>query len=90
MKKKVIVVDDPKTCRCCPVFHIVTADRYMCDAVRKMFPESAHSLLAKSDNYKPAWCPMRDLPEPKLDWRSGENGYESGWNDLLDLIGGAE
>ncbi len=85
MSKKVLVIDDPKTCRRCIAY--VGA---ICKAAHKEFPESVYTLLDKSDNYRPPWCPAKDLPEHKLDWRSGENGYESGWNDVLDLIGGAE
>lgn len=84
--KKVIVIDDPKTCRFCVAYGGET----WCRAARREFPQSTFALLNRSDNYKPAWCPLRDLPEHKLDWRSGDDGYESGWNDVLDLIGGAE
>ena len=83
--KKVIVIDDPKTCRNC-----IARGTRLCLVAGKAFPESAYTLMDKSDSYKPPWCPLRDLPEHKLDWRAGENGYESGWNDGLDLIGGAE
>lgn len=85
--KKVIVMDDPKTCRHCPFCQDMAT---VCVAIRRMFADSAQPLILRSDNYKPAWCPLRDLPEHKMDWRSGEDGYESGWNDVLDLIGGAE
>lgn len=54
-----------------------------------MFADSAHPLIVKSDNYKPTWCPLKDLPDYKMDWSGGES-YEAGWNDLLDLIGGRD
>lgn len=87
--KKVIVMDDPKTCRKCMVFRDYCGVK-ICKAAHKKFTDSAITLLCKSDSYKPPWCPAKDLPEHKLDWRAGENGYESGWNDVLDLIGGVE
>ena len=86
MSKKVLVIDDPKTCRYCPACGHMKEN---CKAVRRMFADSAQPLIMHSDNYKPTWCPLKDLPEYKMDW-SSEQSYESGWNDVLDLIGGDE
>ena len=81
--KKVLVIDDPKTCRNC-----FACAGEICKAANRKFPESGSVLLEKCDNYCPIWCPLRDMPEHKMDWRAGDGGYESGWNDCLDKIGG--
>lgn len=86
MSKKLLLIDDPKTCRKCMVFRDYCGVK-ICKAAHKKFTDSAITLLCKSDNYKPTWCPLKDLPEYKMDW-SSEQSYESGWNDVLDLIGG--
>ena len=84
--RKVIVIDDPKTCRKCPSCQDMAMT---CGAAHRMFADSAQPLIVKSDNYKPTWCPLKDLPDYKMDWSGGES-YEAGWNDLLDAIGGRE
>lgn len=88
---KLLKIKNFKGCRMCPVNvwdekgHIVA-----CGGVERRFSDGLqiqiNSEKAFYDVY-PAWCPLVDIPEYKLDW-SGGDSYEAGWNDVLDLIGG--
>ena len=84
--KQVLVIDKPKNCSYCPCLDDLQADN--CRATGKEFAKGARIQMEKDLPYTPSWCPLRDLPEHKMDWRNGDFGYESGWNDVLDLIGG--
>ena len=86
--KKVLIIDEPKNCSYCPCLDDLQADN--CRATGKKFTEGARIQMEKDLPYIPSWCPLRDLPEHKMDWRNGDFGYESGWNDVLDLIGGTK
>lgn len=86
MEKSVLIIDKPKNCSYCPCLDDLQADN--CRATGKEFTEGARIQMEKDLPYIPSWCPLRDLPEHKMDWRNGVAGYESGWNDVLDLIGG--
>jgi len=86
MEKSVLIIDNPKNCFDCPCLDNLQVDR--CRATGKEFTEGARIQMEKDLPYIPSWCPVREMPEYKMDWRAGDGGYESGWNDVLDKIGG--
>ncbi len=83
--RKVIVIDDPKTCRKCPAMNSALA----CNAAKRPFSEAMQIQIRNGESCQPTWCPLKDLPDYKMDWSGGES-YEAGWNDVLDLIGGRD
>jgi len=86
-KKAVIVFDMPENCWDCPCFSSTSGEMY-CAAARHGFTRSMEVMLKKYVPFLPGFCPVREMPEYKMDWRAGDGGYESGWNDCLDKIGG--
>ena len=84
--KAVAIFDMPSSCKKCPAMNSAMA----CNIAKRPFSESMVLQILHGDKGRPGWCPLKSLPEHKLDWRAGENGYESGFNDCLDLIGGGE
>lgn len=86
--KAVIVIDKPENCWDCPCFSSTSGEMY-CVAARRGFTRSQEVTLKKYIPFLPGFCPVREMPEYKMDWRAGDGGYESGWNDCLDKIGGA-
>ena len=91
VKKKILVIDDPMVCRNCPCFEIVEdgLGSPFCEAAHRTFRPGSHTVIFNGDRFRPEWCPLKDLPDYKMDWSGGES-YEAGWNDVLDLIGGRE
>lgn len=86
MEKSVLIIDKPKNCYWCPCIDNLQMDN--CVAAERQFTSAARIQMDKDMDYRPSWCPLRDLPDYKMDWRNGSDGYESGWNDCLDKIGG--
>lgn len=87
MAKAVLVMDMPiQVCQKCTLCHETPNDGYMCCATGKILP----------DGEKPAWCPIRELPEKKETVHPQEcytNSYwsdemKAGWNACLDEITG--
>lgn len=83
MSKRVLIFDEPTSCRKCPC---INGTGEACNAARRPFSEGTKIQIRNGDKCRPLWCPAKDLPDYKMDW-SDEQGYESGWNDVLDAIG---
>lgn len=91
--KKVLVIEEPKNCLECPCIGTsggigTRSGEWCCEAAGKIYTRSQVIMLKTYEPFRPGFCPLRDLPDYKLDWRAGDGGYESGWNDCLDKIGG--
>ena len=90
VKKKILVINDPIVCRSCPCFGVTAEDSHIfCEAARREFRDGSRAVIFNGDRFRPEWCPLKDLPDYKMDWSGGES-YEAGWNDVLDLIGGRD
>lgn len=83
MPKAVLVMDMPETCPDCRFFE---SDWRECYAISKRYNRDI-----MTEEAKPNWCPLRELPEKMPDL---EHGYENveksiirtGWNACLDAI----
>lgn len=87
MEKSVLIIDKPKNCLECPCIG-TRGGEWCCEATGKPYTRSQEIMLKKYEPFRPGFCPLREMPEYKMDWRAGSDGYESGWNDCLDKIGG--
>lgn len=83
MPKAVLVMDMPESCPDCRFFE---SDWRECYAISKRYNRDI-----MTEEAKPNWCPLRELPEKMPDL---EHGYENveksiirtGWNACLDAI----
>lgn len=83
MPKAVLVMDMPESCPDCRFFK---SDWRECYAISKRYNRDI-----MTEEAKPNWCPLRELPEKMPDL---EHGYENveksiirtGWNACLDAI----
>ena len=83
MAKAVLVMDMPESCPDCRFFE---SDWRECYAISKRYNRDI-----MTEEAKPNWCPLRELPEKMPDL---EHGYENveksiiriGWNACLDAI----
>ena len=83
MSKAVLVMDMPESCPDCRFFE---SDWRECYAISKRYNRDI-----MTEEAKPNWCPLRELPEKMPDL---EHGYENveksiirtGWNACLDAI----
>ena len=83
MPKAVLVMDMPETCPDCRFFE---SDWRECYAISKRYNRDI-----MTEEAKPNWCPLRELPEKMPDL---EHGYENveksiirtGWNACLDAL----
>lgn len=83
MVKAVLVMDMPESCPDCRFFE---SDWRECYAISKRYNRDI-----MTEEAKPNWCPLRELPEKMPDL---EHGYENveksiirtGWNACLDAI----
>lgn len=85
MSKAVLVMDMPESCPDCRFFE---SDWRECYAISKRYNRDI-----MTEEAKPNWCPLRELPEKMPDL---EHGYENveksiirtGWNACLNAIAG--
>ena len=83
MAKAVLVMEMPESCPDCRFFE---SDWRECYAISKRYNRDI-----MTEEAKPNWCPLRELPEKMPDL---EHGYENveksiirtGWNACLDAI----
>lgn len=90
--KKVLIIDD-HGCRYCPCVSTGPDGVDGCKRMRKLFSDGLRIQINNpktATDVRPIWCPLKDLPKHKMDWSGNEFSYESGWNDVLDIIGGDE
>ena len=90
MSKVVLIMDMPESCFGCNFCYINSDGEDSCQALEVARPFD-------SETYeKPAWCPLRELPEKKdtrttLECHSNgkwTEGMKAGWNACLDEITG--
>ena len=82
MAKAVLVMDNPEDCTMCKFWNSKDDECYA---------TGVEELSLNSEEAKPDWCPLRELPEKMPDL---EHGYENveksiirtGWNACLDAI----
>lgn len=86
-KKVVLVFEKPYTCMDCPCLGFLDGEP-VCEDTGEVFSKSQAIMLNKNVEFRPSWCRLIDFPEYKFDW-SKEDNYASGWNDVLDMIGGS-
>lgn len=86
--KVVLVMDAPKNCGSCPCVDSVDGISTWCSVTHVTLSKSMEILISRGVEFRPSSCPLKDMPEYKMDW-SGEHSYESGFNDALDAIGGS-
>lgn len=84
MSKAVLVMDMPESCPDCRFFE---SDWRECYAISKRYNREM------TEEAKPNWCPLRELPEKKEElaieqYEFGGLGkaFVSGWNACLDAI----
>lgn len=88
VKKSVLVIEEPESCVDCACLGFIDYEAY-CQATDNGFSNSFKIMLKKNMPVKPSWCPLRPLPDYRMDWTKDANSYGAGFNDCLDLIGGA-
>lgn len=83
LSKVVLIMDMPESCFGCNFCHINSDGEDSCQALEVARPFD-------SETYeKPAWCPLRVLPERKETnyyMNNKEKGIVEGWNACLDEI----
>lgn len=94
MSKGIIILDEiPKTCIECPM-HFYATDMsignfefrrlYRCELEPEEIEQAYLEDICKS---KPAWCPIRPLPDKAHHENYCDNGrYDKGWNECLEKI----
>jgi hypothetical protein len=84
MSKKVIVLEDPGSCRRC---FARDRENMGCYPAQRVFSDTVVTMILNGrDPIPPIWCPLRDLPEKMAGW----SRYEDGWNAAIDAIGGGK
>ena len=83
MTKAVLVMDEmPEDCTMCKFWNSKDDECYA---------TGVEELSLNSEEAKPDWCPLRELPEKKTGnsyMNSKETGIVEGWNAFLDAIEG--
>lgn len=83
MRKAILVMDMPDSCRECPLF----GSRYTDMCCGGMNNKTIDYPYPK--DFKQNWCPLKEIPEIKLSKVSYETDYQSyrrGFYDCLDEI----
>lgn len=83
MPKAVLVMDMPE---CCPDCRFFESDWRECYAISKRYNRDI-----MTEEAKPNWCPLRELPEKMPELKSGYEDISTsirrvGWNACLDAI----
>lgn len=77
MSKSILVIDTPGNCTRCALYHYPSCRCYITSRIQNNI----------SDDFKPDWCPLRDLPCKANHLNYCDNGrYDKGWNDCIDEI----
>ena len=83
MSKKVVVIEDPGSCRKCM---LRDRENMGCFPAARVFSETMTKLILNGRDTKPIWCPLSDLPAKLAGW----SRYEDGWNAAIDAIEGGK
>ena len=77
MSKSILVIDTPENCVKCILYHYTSCRCYITGRFQNNI----------SEDYKPDWCPLRDLPGKANHPDYCDNGrYDKGWNACIDKI----
>lgn len=80
MAKAVLVMDNPEDCTMCKFWNSKDDECYA---------TGVEELSLNSEEAKPDWCPLRELPEKSDHPEHCDNGrFDAGWNGCLDAIEG--
>ena len=84
MAKAMLIMDMPSNCYECELNNY-----HFCDVTGDNIERY------RNTEYKPTWCPLREVPQKKEDNLSihipYNEGYLRGWNDCVDeILGGGE
>ena len=80
MPKAVLVMDMPEDCTMCKFWNSKDDECYA---------TGVEELSLNSEEAKPDWCPLRELPEKSVHPEHCDNGrFDAGWNGCLDAIEG--
>lgn len=80
MSKAVLVMDMPEDCTMCKFWNSKDDECYA---------TGVEELSLNSEEAKPDWCPLRELPERSDHPEHCDNGrFDAGWNACLDAIEG--
>lgn len=80
MAKAVLIMDMPEDCTMCKFWNAEDDECYA---------TGVEELSLNSEEAKPNWCPLRELPEKSDHPEHCDNGmFDSGWNACLDAIEG--
>lgn len=80
MAKAVLVMDNPEDCTMCKFWNSKDDECYA---------TGVEELSLNSEEAKPDWCPLRELPEKSDHPEHCDNGrFDAGWNECLDAIEG--
>lgn len=78
MAKAVLIVDMPEDCTMCKFWNSKDDECYA---------TGVEELSLNSEEAKPDWCPLRELPKKANHPAYCDNGrFDKGWNDCLDKI----
>lgn len=78
MPKAVLVMDMPEDCTMCKFWNSKDDECYA---------TGVEELSLNSEEAKPDWCPLRELPERSDHPEHCDNGrFDAGWNGCLDEI----
>ena len=89
MSKAILVMDMPDSCMGCNFLY--------CDAENNSESCQAREksrIVDLEKEYKPDWCPLREMPEKKktigTESETERIYMNRGWNDCIDAIGGGD
>lgn len=85
MNKAILVIDMPDSCRDCSLVY----GNDISDWCLVMGHFNGDVYGHTTNNTKPNWCPLKELPEKmegynSIKWQWGE--YEDGWNHCIDCL----
>lgn len=92
MKKSMLVIDTPNSCKECPFCRGLNACKVMKylngDKITTIYTVDKQVM----EGGKPDWCPLQDETEKKGEnpyHNERESGYVDGWNECIDKIVGS-
>jgi len=92
MSRAIIVLDEmPADCYDCPMSRMFEGSDFdsfdlICNA-EKMKNKFKTIVIDYERGQKPSWCPIKPMPERKIEWDEDEPSYYAmGWNECLEEI----
>lgn len=81
MGKAMLIMDMPSKCNECEMAHPINYFNWMCEKTNKLV---AHDFAG--NNYRPCWCPLKEIPIKRKYGNGIYNGEVKGWNDCIEEI----